>query len=53
MAFLRIAAAIQWVLTEGQNRLFVKPVDSLILKLGIMFVCAAAIAGLLETIPTV
>lgn len=53
MAFLRIAAAVQWVLTEGRNRMFGKNADSLILKLGIMFILATALAGLLETIPTV
>jgi hypothetical protein len=49
MAFLRIAAAVQSVLTEGQNRLFGKHADSLILKLGIIFICSAAIVGLLES----
>lgn len=52
MAFLRIAAAVQWVLTEGQHQMFGKHADSLILKLGIMFIFATAIAGLLETLST-
>jgi len=50
MAFIRIADFIQFQVTEGTSRMLGKHADSLIIKLGIMFIIAGALAGLMETL---
>ena len=50
VVFVRIADSIQFLVTEGTSRMLGKHADALITNLGIVFLIAGALAGLMETL---